>query len=40
MAFGSYPAVIPEVKGKAFITGRHEFFIDPTDPLRQGFLLR
>ena len=39
-AFGSYPAVIPEVKGKAFITGRHEFFIDPKDPLRQGFIFR
>lgn len=40
MAFGSYPAVIPEVRGKAFITGRHEFFIDPNDPLKKGFIFR
>ena len=34
------PAVIPEVSGRAFITGRNEFFINPDDPLRTGFLLR
>ncbi|MCB9133114.1 MAG: proline racemase family protein [Anaerolineales bacterium] len=38
--FGPYAAVIPEVTGSAFITGRHEFHIDPDDPLREGFLLR
>ncbi|GAB4451254.1 MAG: proline racemase family protein [Anaerolineae bacterium] len=38
--FGPYPAVIPEVEGTAHITGRHEFFIDPEDPLRNGFILR
>lgn len=38
--FGPYPAVIPEVTGTANITGRHEFFIDPADPLRDGFILR
>lgn len=38
--FGSYPAVIPEVTGSAFITGRNEFFISPDDPLKDGFLLR
>jgi len=37
---GSYPAIIPEVKGKAFITGRHEFLIDPKDTLKQGFIFR
>jgi trans-L-3-hydroxyproline dehydratase len=37
---GSLPAVIPEVSGTAHITGRHEFFIDPDDPLREGFILR
>jgi len=36
---GSYPAVIPEVSGSAFITGRCEFVIDPRDPLGQGFLV-
>jgi trans-L-3-hydroxyproline dehydratase len=38
--FGPYPAVIPEVEGSAHITGRHEFLIDPADPLRDGFILR
>lgn len=37
---GSHDAVIPEVDGTAFITGRHEFLIDPADPLSAGFLLR
>ena len=36
---GGVPAVIPEVTGTAHITGRHEFFIDPADPLREGFLV-
>lgn len=36
----SHQAVIPEVAGRAFITGRHEFLLDPRDPLRHGFLLR
>lgn len=34
------PAIIPEVSGTAHITGRHEFLIDPDDPLREGFILR
>ncbi|MEA1969743.1 MAG: proline racemase family protein [Thermodesulfobacteriota bacterium] len=38
--FGPFKAVIPEVKGSAYITGRHEFLIDPDDPLKQGFVLR
>jgi len=38
--FGPYPAVIPEVEGTAFITGRSEFIIDPDDPLKHGFILR
>jgi trans-L-3-hydroxyproline dehydratase len=39
-SFGPYPAIIPEVQGTAHITGRHEFLIDPSDPLRDGFILR
>jgi len=39
-AVGACPAVIPEVTGAAYITGRHEFLIDPDDPLRDGVLLR
>jgi proline racemase len=38
--FGDYAAVIPEVEGSAWITGRHEFLISPDDPLRDGFILR
>ena len=38
--FGGYDAVTPEVEGSAYLTGRHEFLIDPDDPLRTGFILR
>ena len=38
--FGPYDAVIPEVEGSAYITGRHEFLVDPDDPLQKGFILR
>ena len=37
---GELPAVIPEVRGRAHVTGRHTFLIDPHDPLASGFLLR
>ena len=37
--FDMYEAVIPEVEGNAFITGQHEFLLDPNDPLREGFTL-
>jgi proline racemase len=39
-SFGNYPAVIPEVEGTAHICGRQEFLIDPSDPLKDGFILR
>jgi len=38
--FGDYDAVVPEVSGKAFITGKSEFYFDPDDPFREGFILR
>lgn len=38
--FGPHDAVIPEVGGTAFITGRNEFYFDPDDPLGKGFILR
>lgn len=38
--YGPHAAVIPEVEGTAHITGRSEFLIDPSDPLRDGFILR
>jgi proline racemase len=34
------PAVITEVEGSAYLTGHHEFILQPDDPLRTGFLLR
>jgi trans-L-3-hydroxyproline dehydratase len=38
--YGPFKAVIPEVCGSAFITGQHTFFIDPNDPMKNGFILR
>jgi trans-L-3-hydroxyproline dehydratase len=38
--FGNFDAVIPQVEGNAYITGKHEFVIDPEDPLKEGFILR
>jgi len=38
--YGPYEAVIPEVEGRAYITGRNEFLIDPEDPLKNGFIIR
>jgi len=38
--FGPFKAVIPEVEGEAFVTGQHTFYIDPDDPLKEGFFLR
>jgi proline racemase len=37
---GTFAAIVPEVSGSAFITGRSEFRIDPRDTLGQGFLVR
>jgi trans-L-3-hydroxyproline dehydratase len=38
--FGPHDAVIPEVSGTASIIGRNEFYFDPEDPFRAGFILR
>lgn len=38
--FGQHNAIIPEVTGEAFITGKHEFYVDPADSLGKGFILR
>ena len=38
--FGSYDAVVPRVEGSAFITGVHEFILDPDDMVGMGFMLR
>ena len=36
---GRFPAIVPEVRGSAHITGVHQFILDPRDPFPQGFLL-
>jgi proline racemase len=36
---GDLPAVVPEVRGSAYVTGVHQFVLDPRDPFPQGFLL-
>ena len=38
--YGPYKAVIPQVEGTAYITGKHTFLIDPNDPMKNGFLFR
>ena len=38
--FGPYDAVIPEVSGTASIIGRNEFYFDPDDSFRTGFIFR
>ncbi|HKW78638.1 MAG TPA: proline racemase family protein [Candidatus Limnocylindria bacterium] len=38
--FGPHRAVVPEVEGSAWISGRDELWFDPHDPLREGFILR
>jgi proline racemase len=36
---GQFDAVIPEITGRAYVTGMHTFVIDPDDPLTEGFQL-
>jgi len=38
--FYQYDAVIPQVSGRAWITGVHQFLLDPSDIFQQGFILR
>ena len=37
---GGEAAVVTEVEGSASLTGRHEFVLEPDDPVGTGFLLR
>ena len=36
---GELPAIVPEIQGDAFLTGRHTFYLDDRDPLMRGFRL-
>ena len=38
--YGSFKAIIPQVEGRAYITGMQTFVIDPNDPMKNGFILR
>ena len=38
--FGPHEAVVPEVGGTGFMTGRNEYFFDPADPFSRGFIFR
>ena len=38
--FGPYEAIIPQVTGEAWFVGRNEFYFDPEDPFRAGFIFR
>jgi proline racemase len=35
-----YPAIVPEVGGRGFVTGFHQFVLDPEDDAGRGFLVR
>ncbi len=37
---GGLPAVVPEITGSAWLTGHSTFYVDPADPLGDGFFLR
>ncbi|MDA4114113.1 MAG: proline racemase family protein [Thaumarchaeota archaeon] len=36
---GEYAAVVPEIEGSAWTSGRSEFWLDPSDPIRDGFII-
>jgi len=36
---GDLLAVVPEITGRAYVTGINQFVVDPEDPLKEGFLL-
>ena len=36
---GPYVAVVPTIRGSAYITGIHQFLVDPNDPFPEGFHL-
>ncbi len=37
---GKFKGIIPEIKGKAYITGFNQLVMDPKDPLKHGFQLK
>ena len=39
LMLGDTAAIVPEITGSAYLTGFHEFVLDPQDPFPRGFLL-
>jgi proline racemase len=35
----SIPAIVPEIRGRAHVTGLHRFVLTPEDPFSEGFLI-
>ena len=40
LKYGNYDAIIPEINGEAYITGRNTFWLNPDDPLKDGFIIK
>ncbi len=36
---GDRPAIVPAIRGSAWITGINQVFVDPTDPFPEGYLM-
>ena len=36
---GPYPGVVPRLSGRAWLTGLHQFGVDPSDPFPEGYTL-
>jgi proline racemase len=34
---GTLPAIVPAIRGRAWITGFHSYVVDPTDPYPAGY---
>lgn len=39
VSVGGRPAIVPTIGGRAWVTGFHQYVLDPTDPLPTGFRL-
>ena len=36
---GEFKAIVPKVTGRAYLTGFHQYVLDPDDPFQEGFSL-
>ncbi|MCH9672777.1 MAG: proline racemase family protein [Gammaproteobacteria bacterium] len=36
---GPYDAVVPQLSGRAWLTGLHQYGLDPSDPFPDGYTL-